>query len=126
MKIDLSVFKVILLEVNHSLRAVIILLPVEIRSSMFLLWKNTLVHSYGSNDNLRDQRSEVAYSISQLIMYMVKGTHISEDSVSKYHKRYKETPFPLYIGLKLHSDTCHSYLIEMFHDLRICVSYKRV
>ena len=44
-KVDLSVFKVILLEVNHSLRAVIIILPVEIRSPMFLQWKNTFVSS---------------------------------------------------------------------------------
>ena len=44
-KVDLSVFNVILLELNHVLRAVIILFPFEISSSMFLQWKKTLVSS---------------------------------------------------------------------------------
>ena len=44
-KVDLSVFRVILFAENHEFKAVIIILPVDFSSSIFLKWKKTLVSS---------------------------------------------------------------------------------
>ena len=37
-----------------------------------------------------------------------------------------ETPFPLYVGLKLHVNDCQKETISTFHSLGISVSYDRV
>ena len=38
----------------------------------------------------------------------------------------RETPFPLYVGLKLHAETRLRNVVVKFHTLGLCVSYNRI
>ena len=81
----------------------------------------------GEGDAGMDQRCKVACGLSQLIIYnMVKTTSSSEKAVQMRHRRERETPFPLYIGIKLHSDTRLKHLVKTFNQLGLAVSYPRV
>ena len=74
-----------------------------------------------------DQRSKVACGICQLVIYnMVKYTSSSDTAVQMRHRRERETPFPLYIGIKMHSDSRLKHLVQTFHNLGLSVSYERV
>ena len=41
------------------------------------------------------------------------------------HNTDRENPVPIYIALKIHSETRSCQLIDCFHSLGLCVSYKR-
>ena len=43
-----------------------------------------------------------------------------------WHRRDQETPFLLYIGIKMHSDACLRHLVQTFHHLGLSVSYECV
>ena len=74
-----------------------------------------------------DQGSKVACGICQLIIYnMVKYTSSSDTVVQMWHRRDQETPFPLYIGIKMHSGACLKHLVQTFHHLGLSVSYECV
>ena len=78
-------------------------------------------------DTGMDQGSKVAHGICQLITYnMVKYTSSSDTVVQMWHRRDRETPFPLYIGIKVHSDACLRHLVQTFHYLGLSVSYECV
>ena len=51
--------------------------------------------------------SKVVTTLSQLIRFnMIKNTRRKSETVSNIrHSKYQETPFPLYLGLLIHSKT---------------------
>ena len=56
----------------------------------------------GGDANL-DAREKIACNISQLLIYNTrKGTHHAVKTSAVQHNKERETPFPLYCGLKLH------------------------
>ena len=69
-------------------------------------------------------RVTVACTISQLVCSNAAKQSCS--ALSLYQRKERETPFPLYMGLKLHSSGRQKGMINMFHSLGMCVSYDRV
>ena len=74
-------------------------------------------------DNER-ARMKVAYLISQLII--TNSSRRSSDASLLYQMKERETPFPLYIGLKLHSYDRMKTFIMTLHQYGLSVSYDRV
>ena len=80
----------------------------------------------GGDANL-DAKEKIACNISQLLIYNTsKGTHHAVKTAALRHNKERETPFPLYHGLKLHGRGRDRKLIEIDHEQGISVSYKRV
>ena len=74
-----------------------------------------------------DAREKIACNISQLIIYnTTKGTHHAVTSTAVRHTKDRETPFPLYYGLKLHGHGRDKKQIGIDHEHGISVSYSRV
>ena len=81
----------------------------------------------GESDAGMDQRSKVACGLCQLITYnTVKYAMSSPTAIQIRHTRDRDTPLPLYTGIKVHSDARLKHLIESFHRLSLSVSYDRV
>ena len=69
-------------------------------------------------------RMRVACTISQIICSnAIKQTSQTE---TLYQRRERETPLPLYVGLKLHVNDRQKGNISIFHGLGMSVSYDRV
>lgn len=69
-------------------------------------------------------RLRVACTISQLICS--NAVKKASNAVTLYQKKERETPFPLYVGLKLHANDRQKSTISTFHSLGMSVSYDRV
>ncbi|KAF5283985.1 hypothetical protein FQA39_LY17183 [Lamprigera yunnana] len=69
-------------------------------------------------------RIKVACTISWLIFS--NSTNQSSQAITLYQKKNREAPFPLYLGLKLHSNDRQKENIRTLHALVISVSYDRV
>ena len=80
------------------------------------------------NDNTnQDARDKIACIVSQLLMYNVtKGVHHTVRTDTVRHSKERETPFPLYYGLKLHALGRQKNQIGIAQEQGICVSYSRV
>ena len=66
-------------------------------------------------------------NISQLLIYnCTKGTHHPVKTDAVRHNKERETPFPLYHGLKLHRNGRSKKQIEIDHEQGISVSYNRI
>lgn len=66
-------------------------------------------------------------SISQLLMFnSVKHARAADASSAVHHMRDRETPLPLYIGMKIHAVTRKRNLIDTLFSLGMCVSYDRL
>ncbi|KAL8577258.1 hypothetical protein ACOMHN_022446 [Nucella lapillus] len=80
----------------------------------------------GGDANL-DAREKIACNISQLLIYNTsKGTHHAVKTAAVRHNKERETPFPLYHGLKLHGNGRDKKQIGIHHEQGISVSYNRV
>ena len=66
----------------------------------------------------------VACTISQLICS--NASKESSTAVTLYQRKERQTPFPLYVGLKLHVSDRQKGTIDKFHASGISVSYDRV
>ena len=66
--------------------------------------------------------------VSQLIMYQFrKMTGYTTDVVSsRRHPTERETPAPIYVGLKLYATVCCKTVIQRLHSLGISISYDRI
>ena len=69
-------------------------------------------------------RVKVACTISQLICS--NAAKQTSNALTLYQRKERETPFPLYMGLKLHANDRQKMTISTFHALGISVSYDRV
>ncbi|MES9879449.1 MAG: hypothetical protein ABW185_01030 [Sedimenticola sp.] len=74
--------------------------------------------------HLNEQRSRAANTLAQLIVYNT-AKRPTKGKIVMRHSRTRETPFPLYMGLKLHTDAKLKHLISTFEQLGLCVSYQR-
>ena len=65
----------------------------------------------GSDAGL-DTRAKIACTISQLLTYNTVKYASSSDSTAIRHSKERETPFPLYHGIKLHGDARLKHQIQ--------------
>ena len=81
----------------------------------------------GCNPNVKGF-SQCSKTVSQLVMFQYrKMSHSSSDvQSSRRHLRDRETPKPIYIGLKLFATVRSKNIIQRLHFLGISVSYERI
>uniref|UniRef100_UPI00358EAE2A uncharacterized protein n=1 Tax=Myxine glutinosa TaxID=7769 RepID=UPI00358EAE2A len=80
-----------------------------------------------SGDANLDAREKIACNISQLLIYNTfKGKHHAVKMAAVRHSKERETPFPLYHGLKLHGHGRNKKQIGIDNEQGISVSYTRV
>ncbi len=87
----------------------------------------TIVSIVLNGPDLRDQNlidSQANLTISQAILFNFKK-RASFPSRSR-HSMDREPPLPLYIGIKIHTETRSKKLIPELHDLGLSISYDRV
>ena len=74
-----------------------------------------------------DPRDKIACNISQLLIFnAVMGTYHTVNTPAVRHSKERETPFPLYRGLRLHGHGRDKKQIGIDKDHGISVSYGRV
>ena len=94
---------------NGSFSANCLTAPVNKNMRIFfntvLQGQSTVFGKKNINDNTnQDARDKIACIISQLLMYnATKGVHHTVKADTVHHSKERETPFPLYYGLKLHA-----------------------
>lgn len=78
-------------------------------------------------DTHLDGREKIACNISQLLIYNTcKGSHHKVKTDAVRHNKERETPFPLYHGLKIHGNGRQRGQIDTDHEHGISVSYNRI
>ena len=68
--------------------------------------------------------SQANLTVSQTILFNFKK-HLSSSATFR-HSMSREPPLPVYIGMKIHTETRLKNLIKQFFDLRFSVSYDRL
>ena len=90
-----------------------------------LLQGSSSIEEKGEEDQANiNARTRVACTISQLICS--NAAKQSSNASTLYQMKERETPFPLYIGLKLHASDRQKGTINTFHSFGMSVSYDRV
>ncbi len=87
----------------------------------------TLVSMLLNGADLKDQDSkdsQASMTVSQAIIFNFKKG--ASSSTKSRHPLGREPPLPLYIGMKIHTETRSKKLITQLHDLGLSVSYDRV
>lgn len=67
-----------------------------------------------------------ALTISQLLQYNTYIRRRDGDIKRELRNKSHETPLPVYVGLTVHAKTRSRELVEILHDLGMCISYDRV
>ena len=91
-------------------------LPIRLLTLISVLVDGTDVNDKGF--------SQSALAVAQLIMYNFKLK--STTSVQRKHVKSRETPAPIYVGLKLYASVRSKSLIDKLFHLGMCISYDRV
>ncbi len=78
------------------------------------------------SDAAMGAREQIACTLSQLLIFNTVKYASSSNTTHIRHSKERETPFPLYHGIKLHGDARLKHQIETSHQLGISVSYARV
>ena len=76
------------------------------------------------SEGINKQRSNVACTLSHLIMFNTVKREVPGKTVMR-HNKTREMSFPLYVGLKINTDAKLKHLIINFEKLGLCISYKR-
>jgi len=76
------------------------------------------------SEGINKQRSNVACTLSRLIMFNTVKREVPGKTVMR-HNKTREMPFPLSVGLKIHTDAKLKHLTINFEKLELCISYKR-
>ena len=87
----------------------------------------TLVSMVLNGPDLKDQfsiDSQANITISQAILFNFKKR--ASFTAKSRHSMDRESPLPLYIGMKIHTETRSKKLITELHDLGLSISYDRV
>ena len=104
--------------------------PGQLRSFINILLQGPSILHEQNNDELQGQvhgRARVASSIAQQIIYNTCSvSHHTTTSANIRHNKDRETPFPLYLGLKLHGEGRQKKQISNANAFGMSVSYKRV
>ena len=77
-------------------------------------------------DPHKKSASQSALTISQIITREYRKRWDNHQSTTRLHLKARETPVPIYIGLKLYTTVRSRTLIDKLFHLGICVSYARV
>ena len=92
----------------------------------------SLVNMIINGSNITEQSSDLSSSqavmtISQLLMFnSIRRRKDLNNPRSIYHSIERETPLPLYIGLKMHSLTRKRKIVDSLYELGLSTSYNRV
>lgn len=92
----------------------------------------TLINMIINGSNITEQThikslSQPVLSIAQLVMFNAVKIRRSNGDTSKiYHRKERQTPVPLYIGLKVHALSREHELIDSLYSLGLSVSYNNV
>lgn len=79
------------------------------------------------DQSAKEGSDQAALTISQMFLFnAVKHSRHASTSGQVRHKADRETPLPLYIGLKLHAATRKKRLVDMMFQLGMSVCYDRV
>ena len=70
-----------------------------------------------------DQVIKAALTISQLLSF--NSCKQGRAGKTVRHRRERECPLPVYIALKIHSETRKRGLVDLMHMLGLCISYDR-
>jgi hypothetical protein len=80
----------------------------------------------GSNHSSTIDENQAALSCSQLLFFNSASKNHSPKAKNIYHKRDKEPPLPVYLGLLLHAETRKRSIIDKLYNLGLPVSNDRV
>ena len=86
----------------------------------------TLVSMLLNGTELKDQDvsdSQANLTIAQLILFNFK---MSTSSAKSRHSVGRESPMPLYVGMKIHTETRSRKMITHLNDLGLTVSYSKL
>lgn len=104
--------------------------PGQLRSFLNILLQGPPMLQEKQNERQAEQvrgRARIANVIAQQILYnSCSGSHHTTKSTNIRHNIDHETPFPLYMGLKLHGDGRQKTQINNANVFVISVSYNRV
>ena len=75
--------------------------------------------------NVEQKTRQTSLTVSQLI-YFNSIRHRKAAGEQSRHNIDRETPLPLYIGLKLYASTRKKDLVDIMFELGMCISYDRV
>ena len=95
--------------------------PASLVSLVNMILYGPNIETQASNSS----KAQAGLTISQLLQY---NSHLRRhgDVVRVRRNKNRETPVSLYIGLSIHAKTRSRDLIDIMHDLGLCVSYDRV
>ena len=95
--------------------------PASLVSLVNMILYGPNIETQASNSS----KAQAGLTISQLLQY---NSYLRRrgDVVRVRRNRNRETPVSLYIGLSIHAKTRSRDLIDIMHDLGLCVSYDRV
>ena len=77
-------------------------------------------------ESLNNSRDMIIQSFCQLLKFNSVKRIKKQQSSNMRHNQDKETPIAVFIGLSLYKYTNSRDLIETFHDLGLCINYRRV
>jgi hypothetical protein len=80
----------------------------------------------GSNHSSTIDENQAALSCSQLLFFNSASKNHSTKAKNMYHKRDKEPPLPVYLGLLWHAETRKRSIIDKLYNLGLSVSYETV
>lgn len=95
--------------------------PASLVSLVNMILYGPNIETQASNSS----KAQAGLTISQLLQY---NSYLRRrgDVVRVRRNKNRETPVSLYIGLSIHAKTRSRDLIDIMHDLGLCVSYDRV
>ena len=84
-------------------------------------------HGPDIQSQIENEATSSDLAISQIIQYNCHQSKKKRRAFTiKYHSKYCETPFVIYVGLLLFVKTRKRQLIDTLHQYGICISYDRV
>ena len=99
----------------------------SVPKSLLTLVKMILIGPNIESQKASDSSKRAALSIAQLMKYTSKGKgNQTSSSARSYHSRERETPLPMYLGMKVHLKTRKRELVDTLFHLGLSVSYDRL
>ena len=92
--------------------------PSSLKALVSLLLNGTDLKDQDTTD------SQASLTVSQMILF---NFHSRATSTAKSrHSLDREPPLPLYVGMKIHTETRSKKIVTQLYNLGICVSYDRI
>ncbi|KAE8740339.1 hypothetical protein FOCC_FOCC014156 [Frankliniella occidentalis] len=84
-----------------------------------------IINGGNAEEDENEEIDSVVLTLSQLIHFNAVKLRKNVNSPRR-HDRRRETPFPIYLGLKLYGETRSKELITAMHRRGLCIGYDRV